>query len=354
MRNPAIRTSVVLAACVLAAGVASALELGDKAPELEGLDWVKGEAVSLAAAKGKDVVVVEFWATWCGPCMVSIPHLSELQAKCKDKGLVVVGVSDEKLDDVKNWLAAKKTLKMDYNVAVDAKGDVYKKYMEKVGGIPHAFLVDKTGTIVWQGHPMDGLDEVVAKVLAGTFDVKKAVEEADRRRKKEAEIEPIRRKVEAAAQARDFDEVLKLCDELIKADPSNPQSYELKVRVLNHLNKTDEILPVRRAMAKAVSDDAEALSYLAWHLAADENLAARDLALAAQCALRAKELTKGKDATVLYALGTAYAGMGLWDKAIAAQTEAAKVADDRQKARVEAALQYCKRAKADAAKYAAQ
>ena len=78
-----------------------AAQLGDAAPPLEIAEWVKGDAVDLSEAKGKNVVVVEFWATWCGPCRVSIPHLTEMQKKLEERGVIFVGVSDEDSATVK-------------------------------------------------------------------------------------------------------------------------------------------------------------------------------------------------------------------------------------------------------------
>ncbi|MEK7713866.1 MAG: TlpA disulfide reductase family protein, partial [candidate division NC10 bacterium] len=90
-----------------------ALELGDPAPELKIADWVKGTPITLASGKDKSVYVVEFWATWCGPCRTSIPHLTELQKKYKDKGLVIVGITDEDKTTVSNFVE-KMGEKMDY------------------------------------------------------------------------------------------------------------------------------------------------------------------------------------------------------------------------------------------------
>src|SRR5215510_7930870 len=107
-----------MAACVALVGMvdAHAAQLGDPAPALQISDWVKGDPLDLAEAKGKQVVVVEFWATWCGPCRVSIPHLTELQKKFKD--VAFVGVSNEDPDTVKKFVT-KMGDQMDYAVAVD-------------------------------------------------------------------------------------------------------------------------------------------------------------------------------------------------------------------------------------------
>lgn len=141
-------------------------KLGDPAPALSVSEWVKGGPVTLADGKGKTVYVVEFWATWCPPCRESIPHLTELQKKYKDKGVVVIGVTTEDAADVQSFVTAQGAA-MDYVVAVDKDGKTTEAYMDAFGedGIPHAFIVDTAGAIVWHGHPLDGLDEAVAKFL---------------------------------------------------------------------------------------------------------------------------------------------------------------------------------------------
>ena len=104
--------------------------------------------------------ILEFWATWCPPCRKSILHLNQVYAKYKDKGLLIVGVSDEEAPVVKEFM---KKLPMNYAVAIDASGSLGSSF--GIRGIPHALVVDKTGKIVWEGHPMELEDSVIEKVL---------------------------------------------------------------------------------------------------------------------------------------------------------------------------------------------
>lgn len=108
--------------------------------------------------KGKPAIV-EFWATWCPPCRKSIPHLNEISKKYKDKGLVVVGITDEDKATVEKF---RKGTPMEYTVALD-EGQLGRKL--GINGIPHAFVVDKEGKVVWHGHPLELDDKTLEGVL---------------------------------------------------------------------------------------------------------------------------------------------------------------------------------------------
>lgn len=160
----------ILAMCMLS-GLHGA-ELGDKAAKLSIGKWIKGEAVDVT--DGKNIYVVEFWATWCPPCRASIPHLTKLQKKFADKGVVFVGISDEDEDTVTPFVN-KMGKDMDYRVAIDQNDKTSKAYMAAYGinGIPHAFVVDKSGRIIWHGHPMADLEKTLQAVVDGKYDLEK-------------------------------------------------------------------------------------------------------------------------------------------------------------------------------------
>ena len=155
-------------AAALSAAADVTLKVGDQAPKLAPGKWVQGEPVS-QIAPGK-AYLVEFWATWCGPCRQTIPHLNEVYQKYKDKGLIVIGQDCAEHDQSKVEPFVKSMGdKMSYRVALDdGDGKMLQTWMEAAGqnGIPTAFLVDKHGRIAWIGHPMGLQDGTIEKVLA--------------------------------------------------------------------------------------------------------------------------------------------------------------------------------------------
>lgn len=147
----------------------SKLGVGDAAPPLTVTKWMNGVPVE-KLEPGK-VYVLEFWATWCPPCVAAMPHLTQLQAKYADKGLVVIGVTTRdrmgnNLESVTQFVDKKAGGDLGYRVAYcdDAKTD--EAFMQAAGqsGIPCSFVVGRDGKVVFIGHPMQ-LDPVLAGLM---------------------------------------------------------------------------------------------------------------------------------------------------------------------------------------------
>lgn len=159
------------------------LVLGDYAPQLD-LDYVKGDPVDIRAGRDKNVFMVEVWATWCAPCRYSIPYLTKLQEKYGDDGLVILSISTEEREVVDPFVA-KLGDEMGYTVAVDRYGSFFSGYLEpfRIVGIPQVFIVNKSGRIIWTGHPMDPIIEpLLDKLLEDKHAKKKKTRTKSRNR----------------------------------------------------------------------------------------------------------------------------------------------------------------------------
>jgi len=144
----------------LAAGPGRADMVGRKAPEIDAQYWLNSPPLSLAALRGK-IVIVEFWATSCPPCRTTIPHLVEMHEKFRGKGVVIISLTQEPRSKVESFA---RQMGMTYAVGGGSRsGDPYG-----VRGIPHAFIVDPSGTIAWEGHPMGGLDAAIERQIKKT------------------------------------------------------------------------------------------------------------------------------------------------------------------------------------------
>jgi peroxiredoxin len=129
------------------------------APEFALTD-INGKPLSLAQYKGK-VVLLDFWATWCAPCKVEIPHFIALQDKYGPQGLQIVGLSMD--DDAKPVVKFAEQMKINYPIAI-ADEKLAAKY-GGVLGLPIAFVIDKEGRIVHK-HVGETAPDVFEKEVA--------------------------------------------------------------------------------------------------------------------------------------------------------------------------------------------
>lgn len=141
-------------------GGRGSLRIGSTAPPIAISNWFQGEAIE--ELQVGQVYVIEFWATWCGPCLLNMPHMSELQDQYEEQ-VIFIGVTDEGPGKVSAFLASESlsgkpwTEEITYRLGTDSEEQMYRTYMAAADqmGIPTAFIVGKSGKIEWIGHPAD-------------------------------------------------------------------------------------------------------------------------------------------------------------------------------------------------------
>lgn len=127
--------------------------INEKAPELVVEKWLSDKPNT----DGK-FILIDFWATWCGPCRKVIPELNSFQKEFKDK-LIVIGISDEPTIKVTN----QKNPKIEYFNAIDTKRRFYN--LLEVKGIPHCILIDPNGIVRWEGFPLLEGYELTSEII---------------------------------------------------------------------------------------------------------------------------------------------------------------------------------------------
>ncbi len=116
-------------------------QIGQPAPGFE-LDTLNGESVSLEDLEGK-IAILDFWATWCGPCVKALPALTAAASAYEDRGVVLYGINQREDEETIRAFMEKRDL--DFPVALDRDGAVGAEY--GVRGIPHTVIIDRDGII---------------------------------------------------------------------------------------------------------------------------------------------------------------------------------------------------------------
>jgi thiol-disulfide isomerase/thioredoxin len=116
--------------------------LGSFAPAWKGVSQVSGSVPSSIAALRGRVVIMDFWATWCGPCRLVAPKLNALHAKYGAQGLSIIGLSSEPIEEVSLFA---QRMSMRYAIGVDKGGETTQAYT--VSSLPTLFVIDKRGVV---------------------------------------------------------------------------------------------------------------------------------------------------------------------------------------------------------------
>ncbi|QEG01897.1 Thiol-disulfide oxidoreductase ResA [Stieleria maiorica] len=311
------------------------LGVGDPSPGLEIAKWIRGEPVQ--GPLRDRVHVVEFWATWCGPCRRGMPHISELQSELADE-VTFIGVTNEDEATVEGFLGetalGEKTWDeiIEYRLAIDDENWMNLAYMKAAnqGGIPCAFVVGRDGVIEWIGHP-GSIDQPLQEIVSGTWDRAAAIAEY----KQQEKLQELADNVSSLLREQDYDGALEQLNKFEKAEGTSKTLLNYRVRVLEIAGRNTEAAVAREALVEAAWDDAMLLSQIAWTTATNGDPS--DLELALKAAKRASQLRENEDGPILDTLARCYYELGRLDEAIKWQRQAVEHSNGQRQ--IEATLQ---------------
>ncbi|WP_039960914.1 TlpA family protein disulfide reductase [Rhodopirellula europaea] len=363
------RKTLLGAACgvaFLTGGIAAQAEptltVGSKAPSLDIEHYIHedlGKFGPVTDFEDGKIYVVEFWATWCGPCIQSMPHLVELQERHRENGVQIVSISDEDLETVEGILERDypgkegvtfAELTSAYTLTVDPDGSSTDDYMRAANqnGIPAAFLVGKTGLIEWIGHPMS-LDEPLEQVIEGTWD-REAFKESMARQQR---LEEAMQKVNRLAGEGNFDDAIKVIDKILEefkdVDDEMGQSVREQLTQFKYGLRLDsgdlseDVMTYFRGQLKDAKGNPQAMAQFSYGLMSSIQQGAKVGKLADETLVALNAEIEGADPQIQPLMHVLVAQMNAslerFDEAIEAQKQAIEKSEGRQKDRMESMLE---------------
>ncbi|HUP76981.1 MAG TPA: TlpA disulfide reductase family protein [Pirellula sp.] len=323
---------------------ADKLVVGSIAPKLNVEHWVQnggGIFPKVTDFKSGRVYVVEFWATTCGPCVQSMPHLAELQTNYTDKGLQIVSISSEPVEVVNAFLENElkdetgkrqkiSEVTRSYCLTTDPDGSSDADYMQAAhqNGIPCAFIVGKDAKIEWIGHPM-GMDDILVSVLEDKWDREKYIAEQQL-------IEEIQTTVGGLTRRKKFAEAAAAIDGYIaKISDRRIQFGLYKSKIDMQIRSSADIQDITKSYEDLFASCAEEplfvqdVAWSAYEAYVENRLQSKKIIRTSIAAVeKTLPLVEGATKANLFdTIARLYSGIGDLRPAIQAQTQAVKLSD---------------------------
>lgn len=331
-----------------------AVGVGQMAPKLEVGKWIKGKPVPLFE-KGT-IYVIESWATWCVPCIQSIPHLTELQKKYSDR-VKVIGIDVWEQDAARaDQFVAKQGAHMNYAIAQDLvpagrtfyEGKFAKAWIEGAGkysvGIPLAYIVDGNGMIAWIGHPTE-LDRPLEQIVAGAWDLAGAKANYDAEMKESLISEPFKVAFYESERSQNWKGVIGASESLLRLDSDKYADWAGRgFAVVYSEGKMPGLAMsfAKKAIQESYKSEPRVLAVLALSLARTGSAPdSPEIALAQEAANTAYRFVKGEKAFAMAAVARVLFAKGEKEKAIELQRRALdKAVDPDEKADMQILLDF--------------
>jgi len=281
---------LVLLGCRLATSGAgaSALELGQTAPPIKIGEWVHEGPINLDQARGSNILVLDLWSTDYPRCRYTIPFLTGIQKKFSPRGVLIVGVSAEPAERIKYFLPKLET-PVGYAMATDSNHQTSDAYAKGTSweAVPHSFVIDRTGKLVWHGDSTVALEQVLNDLLEGKLD-----------------LEAARRTVVAEKQMNEYFVIA-------KAGTNSQRTAELGEQIIANATAYPSIL-----------------NEFAWKILTEPMLKQRDYKVALRAAQIAFEKSSRTDVPIMDTYARALFAVGRHDEAIALEKKAVDVCQD--------------------------